>query len=100
VLAVRIVTDPTDATPSYYVNYAEASFGPHEVSISFVKVPTKLNSAQLQEAKDAPLRLEPVVQVLFAPTLLPGIIRALNTIKDRYEEHQGPIRGEQGEKNE
>jgi hypothetical protein len=88
-LAVRIAAEPNEATPSYYVNFAEVSIGAHEFAISFVRVPTKFNSALVEEAKTGPLKLEPAVQVIFAPSLMPGLIRALTSVKEQYEKQRG-----------
>jgi len=97
-LAVRVVVDPTDDTPSYYVNYAEAAMAVHELALSFLRVPTKMGVARSEEIKTSGLiRMEPAVQVVFAPTLLPGLIRALTTIKGKYEEKFGQIKEPGGE---
>jgi hypothetical protein len=104
-LAVAIVVNPTDDTPSFYSNYAEVSFNQHEIRIFFVKTPTKLDSQRLEEAKSGRLVLDPMAQVLsgrlvldpmaqvlIAPTLLPGLIRALQVARDEYEKAFGVIR--------
>jgi hypothetical protein len=91
-LSAKIFVEPSDDTPSFYVNFAEASFAAHEMALSFLRIPTKLSPAKVEEAKGGVLRYEPVAQVIFAPTLLPGLIRALTTIKDGYEKTFGPVR--------
>src|SRR5437867_1938549 len=88
-LPVKISVEITENTPSFYVNYAEVSFAAHELALSLVRVPTKLSGTKADEAKTGVLRCESVVQVLFAPTLLPGLIRALTTTKESYEETIG-----------
>jgi hypothetical protein len=91
-LAVTVVANPTDDTPSFYSNYAEASFNQHEIGLFFIKTPTKLDIQRLEEAKSGKLVLEPLAQVLIAPTLLPGLIRALQTVREEYEKAFGVIR--------
>jgi hypothetical protein len=94
-LPLKVILDPTDDTPSYYANYAEATFAPHECALYFARVPTKLGVDRTDEARAAgTLRIDPSMQIVFGPTLLPGLIRALTTIKGAYETTFGPIRDE------
>ncbi len=72
VLPIRVVVDPTEDTPSYYTNYAEAALSAHELAISFARVPTKMSVEQTRKWDRGEIRLEPMVQVIFAPTLFPG----------------------------
>src|SRR5689334_21699050 len=90
-LPVKIVVEITKNTPSFYVNYAEVNFAAHELALSLVRVPTKLSGTKAEESKTGILKCESLAQILFAPTLLPGLIRALNTTKEQYEKTMGPI---------
>jgi Protein of unknown function (DUF3467) len=90
-LPVRVVIDPSEEAAVYYANYAEVGFGQHEFVVSFARVPAKLNLEQIEEAKGGTLRVEPSVQITIPPTLLPGLIRALSTMKDAYEKAWGVI---------
>ena len=90
-LPIRVIVDAPDELAVYYANYAEASAGHHECLISFARVPTKLSVARTEEAKGGTLRLEPLVQVMIPPTLLPGLIRALSITKEGYEKLVGLI---------
>jgi hypothetical protein len=92
--------DPTDEMAVYYANYAEASFAQHECLISFARVPTKMSIARSEEAKTGTIKLEPLVQVIIPPTLVPGLIRALSTVKEGYERLIGPINDLEAPKNE
>jgi hypothetical protein len=95
VLPIKVAVEPTDDTPTYYANYAEVNLAAHEFALSFVRVPTKLGTGRTADVQESgSLELEPVVQVLFAPTLLPGLVRALTTMRAAYEERFGPIRDE------
>jgi hypothetical protein len=70
---VKIVVDPTDDTPSYYSNYAETAIAQHDLALNFVRVPTKISAARTEELKrSGELKLEPAVQVFFAPSHLVG----------------------------
>jgi hypothetical protein len=91
-ISVRVVLDAVDESAVYYANYAEASLGNHECLLSFARVPTKMNIARTEEAKSGVLRLEPLVQIIVPPTLLPGLIRALTVTKDGYEKTIGSIK--------
>jgi hypothetical protein len=88
---VRVILDPVDESV-HYANYVETSFGTYECLLSFGRVPPKLNIAQTEEVKSGTLKLEPLVQIIVPPTLIPGLIRALTTTKDGYEKMMGPIK--------
>ena len=90
--SLKIMADPTDDTPSYYCNFVETVCSPHEMALNFVRVPTKLTAAQTEEAKGGTLNLEPAVQVFFAPTLLPALVRALTVLRENFERQFGAIR--------
>ena len=90
--SLRIVAGPTEDTPSYYCNFVETVCSPHEMALNFVRVPTKLTAAQTEEAKGGTLNLEPAVQVFFAPTLLPALVRALTALRENFERQFGAIR--------
>jgi hypothetical protein len=82
--------DSNDATAVYYVNYAEAAFSPHEFCLSAARVPTKLPQGRMEEVqRSGAMIVSADVQLVFPPTLIPGLIRALNTIKDAYEKATG-----------
>jgi hypothetical protein len=89
---VRVLVDAVDESAVYYANYVECSFAPHECLLSFARVPAKLSVARTEEAKGGTLRLEPLVQIIVPPTLMPGLIRALTTTKEGYEKIMGPIK--------
>jgi hypothetical protein len=91
-LSAKVSVEVSEETPFFYVNYAEAGFAAHEIALSFVRIPTKLSSAKVDEAKGGILRCEATAHVLFAPTLLPGLIRSLTTIKESYEKTFGPVK--------
>lgn len=90
---VRIVVDTSIDTPAYYVNHAEISVGEHDLTMTFVRLPAKPSRADIEEAKDSgELVIESEFQVIFPPTLLPGLIRALESTYQEYEARHGEIR--------
>lgn len=90
---LQVVLDPTDDTPAYYINYADVTFGMHDFIMSFARLPTKLNSSQLEGLKaGTTMRFEPLLQVILPPTIIPGLIRALSTTKDGFEAQFGEIK--------
>jgi hypothetical protein len=78
---------------SLYANFAEVSSAQHEFQIRFAQAPTKLDDEQLQQVQGGGfVRLEALVQILLPPTLIPGLIRALETTKQQHEALLGPIK--------
>ena len=88
-VSVRLIVEPNENTPTYYMNYAELSVSPHEFSFLAVRAPTRPSQTDVASGE---MRVEPLVQLLFAPTFLPALLRALNTVKDSYEKQHGTIR--------
>ncbi|HEY2781068.1 MAG TPA: hypothetical protein VGI90_09830 [Steroidobacteraceae bacterium] len=90
---LKILLNDDADIPSYYVNYAEITQGMHEFSLYVAKVPGRLSAetlATVQETNE--LRVDPLLQIVFPPTLLPGLLRALTLQKDSYESMHGEIR--------
>ena len=92
-LELRIVVEANQDTPTYYVNHAEIALGAHELAIWFARLPTKPNRDETEAMRaSGEIVVEPEFQILMPPTLLPGLIVALQTTKDNYEALFGPIR--------
>jgi hypothetical protein len=95
---LRVVLESTDDTPAYYVNYAEVSHSQNEIGISVVRIPTKISQKTLAEAqKTGEIKLEPVLNLIFPPTVIPGLIKALELQKTAYEQAMGKIAGQPDE---
>jgi hypothetical protein len=76
-----------------YSNYAEVSSAMHEFQILFALLPTKPKAEQIEQmVQGSALNLDAQVQILLPPTVIPGLIKALTTTKDRYEALAGPIK--------
>lgn len=92
-ISLRIVVEATQETPAYYVNHAEIAMSPHECAIWFARLPTKPSRQEMEDARTiGEIVVEPEFQVLIPPTLIFGLIKALETTRDNYEATFGPIR--------
>lgn len=92
-LNVKVVLDVHRDSPAYYANYIEISYSTHEFALTAARVPAKLSDADLADVTaTGRIVVEPEVQVLVAPTLLPGLIEALKTQQALYEAQFGAIR--------
>lgn len=81
-----------DDTPTYYINHAEIAVGKHEFALAFAKLPTKPSRSDMEHAKATQeLAWETDIQVLVPPTLIVGLIRALETARDGYQNLFGPL---------
>lgn len=95
VLGVKIVLEASEDTPSYYVNYVEIIHSQHEFGLYAAQMPTKLSTDSLEAArKSGEIHVEPTLQLVVPPTLIPGLIRALETQKQSYEKEFGMIQVE------
>ena len=95
-VTVKVVFDMTDETPVSYVNYAEVGHSQYEFTITVVRVPTKLSPEAMASAKKTgEVRLEPQLQLLLPPRVIPGLIDALKKQLDSYEKSFGPMRAPQ-----
>jgi len=98
-IMVRIVLEPQEHTPTYYANHAEVSRGAHDFGVSFAHLPTKFSKEKLETVTDeGELKYSPNVQLVLPPTVIPGLIRALQTQLDLYMQRKQ--RDEQESKNE
>lgn len=91
-LMVRPSVVTTDATPVYYINNAEISSSAYEFGMAVARLPTKPSAEQMHEMRtDGVLNVEAELVLLMPPTLIPGLIRALNTQREVYEAQFGAI---------
>jgi len=84
-ITVRPSIQTGDQTAVYYVNFAEMTFSASEFCLSAARVPTKPNPVQLEQAKAGTFTFDADVQLIIPPTVIPGLIRALTTVKENYE---------------
>lgn len=91
-LTVRPTVQVSEATPTYYVNSVEVSNTQHDFSLICTKIPAKLTPAEWQRASaTGELAVEASVLLTCPTTLIPALVRALNTQKEMYEKQNGPI---------
>ena len=97
-IRVTIRPDPKPDTPSYYVNHASVSHSEYDFIMSVLRVPEQLTLDQAELAKAGqPIPVEPILQIIFPPRLIDGLIKALIIQKDNYEQENGPIRADKRE---
>ncbi len=89
----RLSVEITDSTSSSYVNHIEVGHSDHEFFLMCARLPTKLSKTDIELAKaSGELRLEAMVQVLIPPTLVSGLIAALQMQKEQFEKKHGALR--------
>jgi hypothetical protein len=87
---LRIVIDPNDAAPVYYVNFMEVANTPSDFSLLCVRLPPKLSDEKRREVMvKKEFHAEPDVILTFPTSIVPGLIRALTTQKENYEKAMG-----------
>ena len=99
ILALSIALEPTDDIPSYYINHIEISHTRHDFGLDCAHLPTTLSAKVIDEVKrSGVLSWEPLIRLIVPPTLIPGLIRALQAQQSKYEDRFGKIKDEiQGE---
>ena len=94
-LIVKIALEPTDDIPLYYINHIEISHTRHDFSLSCAHVPTTFPTKVIDEAKHSGvITLQPLIRLIVPPTLIAGIIKALQAQKSKYEDSFGKIKDE------
>ena len=93
-MTVRIAVSVTEETPVYYINFAEISNTPHDVSITCARIPSKPTRSMAEEANNTgTITLSANVQLVFTVGMLPGLIKALQTRQEMYEKATMKERG-------
>ena len=101
-LRLKVVVDPTEDTSAHYINHAEIHHSLNEFGMFVARVPPRLSAAKLEQAKQSgTVIVEPLLHLLFPPTMVPGLIRALTLQREAYETRFGRIKEkpEDGAKN-
>lgn len=89
-VAVRIVVEVPDGTPSFYTNFIEVTHTKWDFSLIFAMLPPKPTMAKVAEMQATGVLSCPAeVTINFAPALMAGLIRALNMQKETYEKENG-----------
>jgi hypothetical protein len=75
-----------EGTPRYYSNYIEVTQTRWDFSLIFATLPSKPPAAKITEMQaTGVLRLPADAAINFPPTIMAGLIRALNMQKEAYE---------------
>ena len=98
--AVSVSVEASPDVPVYYINYAEISHGAHDFGMAVARVATKLPARVQEEAlKSGRVVIEPILQLVMPPTIIPGLISALQRQREAYEKNFVPIQDvEKGKK--
>jgi hypothetical protein len=91
--AVKVVMGFGSDVPSYYVNHAEISNSPHDFTLTVGKASGRFTPTQQEAALESgQIAVEPMLQLVLPPTLIPALITALETQRATFESNYGPIR--------
>ncbi len=91
-VAVKINADSLMNTPEYYVNHIEVAYSAFDFTLIAAKATAMLSTEQTEQAvKTGKLLLEPSVQIILPVNVMPGLIKALQTQMDKYEENYTKI---------
>ena len=98
-LSMRVVLEETEDVSLFYANYAEVTHSAHEFAIFGVQVPAKLSEEQNSRVKESGvLSLPAEFQIIVPPTMIPGLIEALQGQLKVYattaSEHLSKLKGE------
>jgi hypothetical protein len=89
-LAVRVVVEVPEGTPSFYANFIEVSQTKWDFSLIFATLPSKPTMAKVAEMQATGVLSCPAeVTINFPTTIMAGLIRALNMQKEAYEKENG-----------
>jgi hypothetical protein len=89
-IAVRMAVEVPDGLPRYYANFIEVSQSAWDFSLIFTTLPAKPSPSKMAEMQATGVLAWPAELVVnFPPTLIAGLIRALNIQKETYEKENG-----------
>ena len=91
-VTVTAVMGASADLPFYYVNHIEISHSHYEFALTAGRAPAKLTEHNLREINEFHrLTIEPVIQLLIPPTVIPALIRALTIQQESYETTHGKL---------
>lgn len=89
-IKMRIAMETGDGAAVFYVNYAEISQTKNDFCLTGGRVPARFGPSKVAEMKETGLLVvEGEVQLILPPTIIPGLIRALSSQKEKYEKTMG-----------
>lgn len=96
---VKVSLEPSLETLPIYANHVEVGHTRHEFTVLAGRVPGKMPAQRFRLAQESgTLQLEPDVTILLAPTLVPGLIRALQIQLEKWEGKYGVVNRKGDEK--
>jgi hypothetical protein len=95
---VRMALEVPESVSRYYANFIEISQTSWDFALIFTTLPAKPTPAKVAEMQATGVLAWPAeVVVNFPPTLMAGLIRALNMQKEAYEKENGVELKEMGQ---
>lgn len=92
---VTIQPDIKPETPTYYINFASVAHTEFDFLLSVIRIAPQFTLDQIASAEAGkPIMIEPLLQLIIPPRLIEGLIAALTTQKEKYEQKCGQIRKE------
>jgi hypothetical protein len=89
---VQVLVAPDANTPHYYFNFVEISHSLHDFTLNVARIPSKLTREQNDQMKAGEaVAVEPTLQLVMSPSMLPALISALQVQRQAYESGFGPI---------
>jgi hypothetical protein len=89
-VGVKIALQPSQDAAVFYANFFEVAHGPHDVTLYGVRVPAKLGRAEVEAARaSGELQLQPDFQIVIAPSLVPGLVKALQSQLEKWQKRFG-----------
>lgn len=96
---VKVSLEPSLESLPIYANHVEIGHTRHEFTFLAGRVPGKISADRFKLAQQlGTLQLEPDVTILLAPTVIPGLIRALQVQLEKWEGKFGVVNRKDGEK--
>jgi hypothetical protein len=94
---IRIVVDPDDSAPAFYVNYMEVANTANDFTLFGARLPAKVSEeTKARIVTSNEFHVDADVLITFPVSLVPGLIRALTTQKEHYEKMTGAAIQEPG----
>lgn len=91
-IRVKIQPDYRADFPTYYVNFVEVAHSRHEFSLTALRAPTRMGRETIEAASEkGMIEIEPAVQLLVPPSMMRGLIDALQKQLAVFEKNYGPV---------
>lgn len=89
---LRISIEAPPGTPSYYLNIFEVGHSRHDIQVRGARMSSRPTKEEAEMyANSGQIELEAEMVFYISPTLVPGLVKALQNQFAKYEERFGPI---------